>query len=108
MSKDFIKKALRESLNEKVEAQSKEQSDTYDTDYKEVQDKLLNGVLKASQIMEKSGLGKADDATARSLFMKKLKREKNSEGSVYKFDANELKAIKHIVANPNANTGSSK
>lgn len=106
MSKDFIKKKLRESLNEKAEAQSKEKNDTYDTDYKEVQNKLLNGVLKASQIMAKAGLGKADNATDRSLFGKKLHQAKNDDGSVYRFSAEELKALKHILSNPNSVTKS--
>ena len=102
MSNDLIKQKLRESLLE-AEEQQKER-DSYESDYKEIQSKLLGGVLKASQIMQKSGLGDHLDANKRSLFMKKLKKEKNDENSEYKFSPDELKAIKQVISNPNATT----
>lgn len=108
-SKTFIKQILRESISKLTEAeeQKKEDNGSYESDYREIQNKLLGGVLKASQIMQMAGLGDHLDSTARSLFMKKLKKEKNDEGSVYKFDETELKKIKQVISNPNTVTNSS-
>lgn len=108
MSKDYIKQILRENLIE-AEAQQqaeKEKNTSYESDYKEIQNKLLNGILKMAQVMELSGIGKADSATDRSLFGKKLHMEKNNEGSVYKFSPEEVKKLKQVLSNPNSNTHS--
>lgn len=73
-----------------------------DTDYSEVQRKLKDTMLKASQVMAAAGLGNPNDATDRSLFSKKVRREKNDEGSTYQFDEKELAAIVKVLNNPAA------
>lgn len=100
--REFIKNLLRENLSE-IESKNKEKenSDSYETDYKEIQGKLIDSPLKAAQVMEKSGMGKASDATARSLFSRKLNRKKNDEGSEYKFSGDEINKLKQIINNPN-------
>ena len=57
-------------------------------------------MLKASQVMAAAGLGDPDNATDRSLFSKKLRREKNDEGGVYQFDDKELASVMKVINNP--------
>lgn len=102
MSKEFIQKLVRENLTEKEnKTEEGNNTDSYESDYKEIQNKLEGGVLKAAQIMQKTGMGKASDATARSLFSKKIRREKNSDGSEYKFSPEDINKIKQVLNNPN-------
>src|SRR4051812_46600161 len=56
-----------------------------DKDYAEVQTKLSGTILKQSQVMAAAGLGDPKDATDRSLFSKKVRKDKNDEGGQYLF-----------------------
>jgi len=106
MEKTKIKEILRENLMSKLtetepkEAPKKEHGDTYDKDYAEVQRKLDGTLLKASQVMAAAGLGNPNDATDRSLFSKKLRKEKNTEGGVYLFNDEDLAKIVKVINNP--------
>ncbi len=106
MDKNTIKRLVRENLMSKLKeakpkAPEKKESDIdYDKAYGEIQTKLDETLFKASQVMEAAGLGKADDATARSLFIKKLHKEPNGQGSFYKFNTDELAKIIKVINNP--------
>jgi hypothetical protein len=101
MKKSEIKEILRESLiqiNEEKEKKKKKKN--YTKNYGELQRKLDGTMLKASQVMAAAGLGDPDNATDRSLFSKKLRREKNDEGGVYQFDDKELASVIKVINNP--------
>jgi hypothetical protein len=101
MKKSEIKEILRESLiqiNEEKEKKKKKKN--YTKNYGELQRKLDGTMLKASQVMAAAGLGDPDNATDRSLFSKKLRREKNDEGGVYQFDDKELASVMKVINNP--------
>lgn len=101
MKKSEIKETLRESLiqiNEEKEKKKKKKN--YTKNYGELQRKLDGTMLKASQVMAAAGLGDPDNATDRSLFSKKLRREKNDEGGVYQFDDKELASVMKVINNP--------
>lgn len=100
--REFIKNLLRENLSE-IESKNKEKenSDSYETDYKEIQRMLNHTMIKKSNVMQAAGMGRADDATARSLFNRKLNRAANEEGSHYSFNPDELTKLKQILSNPN-------
>jgi hypothetical protein len=106
MEKSYISKILRESLMGKLtetepkEAPAKEHGDEYEKSYQEIQRKLNGTLLKASQVFAAAGLGDPNDATSRSLNSKKLRRDKNEEGSTYQFDAEELAKIVKVINNP--------
>lgn len=100
MSKKTIKAKLRESLNSLVKVN--EGDENRDKEYAEIQRKLDGTMLKASQVMAAAGLGKPDNATDRSLFSKKLRREKNEEGGVYQFNDDDLAVIMKVINNPTA------
>lgn len=102
MEKNRIKEILREGMmNPKLtEDQEKKENKNYNKDYTYVQEKLSDGLLKASQVMAAAGLGKEDDATDRSLFSKKLRKFKNPEGGTYMFSDDELAAIVKVINNP--------
>lgn len=106
MEKKDIKIKVRESLlNTLKETEPKAAPDNgkdknYAKNYQEIQRKLDGTMLKASQVMAAANLGDPDDATARSLFSKKLRRDTNEEGGVYQFDEKELAAIIKIINNP--------
>ena len=110
MNKLKIKEILRESLTQtvrEVERPSKDSSnndnhteDNYEKDYGELERKLDGTMLKASQVMKAAGLGSPDDATARSLFSKKVRREKNDEGGLYQFSEEDLASIMKVINNP--------
>ena len=110
MEKNRIKAILRENLFSKLketapkaepnEAPVKEKNVNYEKDYSEVQRKLQDTMLKQSQVMAASGLGSPDDATARSLFSKKVRKDKNDEGGQYLFNDEELAAIVKVINNP--------
>jgi len=113
MDKRQIKNVLREGLFSKLEEAPKEQSQeapksspkkhiNYDKEYAEVQNKLQDTMLKQSQVMAAAGLGDPDDATARSLFSKKVRKDTNDEGGQYLFDDQELAMVIKVLNNPAA------
>lgn len=109
MGKDRIKQILRENLGqfpvreaEPKQAEGSDKNQNYEKEYAEVQDKLQNTMLKQSQVMKAAGLGNPNDATARSLFSKKVRKDKNEEGGVYLFDDKELASIIKVLNNPAA------
>jgi hypothetical protein len=95
MKKNTIKTILRESFNV-----NESEGNNTEKDYAEIQRKLDGTMLKASQVMAAAGLGNPDDATDRSLFSKKLRREKNDEGGLYQFNDEELGTIMKVINNP--------
>ena len=108
--KNTIKNRLRESLMGKLTetdpkpaqnaAPAKEKGENYDKDYDEVQTKLQNTMLKQSQVMAAAGLGKPDNATDRSLFSKKVRKDTNDEGGQYVFDDRELASVIKVFNRP--------
>ena len=103
MEKSQIKAILRETfvLPVKEEEQGEpKKNPNHDKDYAFVQNKLNGTMLKASQVMASAGLGNPDDATDRSLFSKKLRKEKNDEGGLYQFSDKELSAVVKVINNP--------
>jgi len=108
MEKNIIKLKLRESLmgklteTEPTEAPNKKKSGNYEKDYSSIQSKLTDTMLKQSQVMKAAGLGNPDDATDRSLFSKKVRKEKNDEGGTYLFDDQELAKLVKVLDNPPA------
>ena len=112
MEKNTIKAILRENLLSKLketapkaepnEAPAKDKNVNYEKDYSEVQRKLDGTMLKQSQVMAASGLGSPDDATARSLFSKKVRKDKNDEGGQYLFSDDELARVIKVISNPSA------
>lgn len=122
MSKEIIKAILRENIFDKIKEASPtppteggetktgsgKDNKKYIDDYHEVQRKLDGTMLKASQVMQAAGLGQSDDATARSLFAKKLKQEKNDEGGTYRFDEKELASIIKVINNPSSYLNTTK
>ena len=118
MKKSEIKAILRENIFSKLkEAEPKETSKeipkspaekggeenkSYEKNYAEVQRKLTGIMFKQNQIMAAAGLGKPDDATARSLFSKKVNKEKNEEGGQYLFNDEELASVIKVINNPTA------
>ena len=112
MEKNRIKEILRESLlsqiketepkTEPKEAPAKKDNKNYDKDYSEVQTKLQNTMLKQSQVMAAAGLGNPNDATDRSLFSKKVRKDKNDQGGQYLFDDRELASVIKVLNNPAA------
>lgn len=98
MEKNKIKEILRESLN--VVNEENQHGDSYEKSYSELQRKLDGTMLKASQVMAAAGLGSPKNATDRSLFSKKIRREKNDEGGVYQFDEKELASVMKVINNP--------
>jgi hypothetical protein len=99
MEKTRIKEILREgfktNIQEEVDSKVK-----YEKDYTFVQTKLKDTMLKMNQVMGKAGLGNPKDATDRSLFSKKVHKEKNSEGGQYLFDEKELASVVKVLSNP--------
>lgn len=107
MEKTKIKKLLRETFVAPiVEKEEKEENDkknkSTEKDYGEVTRKLDGTMLKGSQVMAAAGLGNPKNATDRSLFSKKVRREKNDEGGLYQFNDEELAKIMKIINNPAA------
>jgi hypothetical protein len=111
MEKNIIKAILRESLNvtegedkktgkkNKNTEKDNTENDNTENDYGEIQRKLDDTLLKASGAMEAAGLGKRKNATDRSLFSKKLRREKNDKGGQYQFSDEELGKIMKVLNN---------
>ena len=108
MEKNRIKAILRENLMGLTETEPKETSGesdhnrNYEKDYSEVQNKLQNTMLKQSQVMAAAGLGNPKNATDRSLFSKKVRKDKNDEGGQYLFDDKELASVIKVLNNPAA------
>jgi hypothetical protein len=107
MEKTKIKELLRETFVAPiVEKEEKEEKDkknkNTEKDYGEVTRKLDGTMLKSSQVMAAAGLGNPKNATDRSLFSKKVRREKNDEGGMYQFNDEELAKIMKIINNPAA------
>jgi hypothetical protein len=112
MNKFKIKEILRESLTQTVSEVEKPSKDTtksdnktndnYEKDYGELERKLDGTMLKASQVMAAAGLGSPKSATDRSLFSKKVRREKNDEGGIYQFSNEDLSSIMKVINNPAA------
>lgn len=108
MKKSTIKAKLREALAIPVKEEAQGGGTKHKMDYSEIQRKLDGTLLKASQVMSAAGLGNPDDATARSLFSKKLRQETNDEGGVYSFDEKELASIIKVINNPTSYLGAKK
>ena len=105
MEKNRIKEILRESLTPPILETADNEAvgnKNRDKDYAEVQTKLQNTMLKQSQVMAAAGLGDPNDATDRSLFSKKVRKDKNDEGGVYQFDDKELASVYKVLNNPAA------
>ena len=100
MEKNKIKEILRESFVFPMKEEEKTHGSGYEKHYGELERKLDGTMLKASQVMAAAGLGNPNDATDRSLFSKKLRREKNEDGGVYQFDEEELASVMKVVNNP--------
>lgn len=106
MEKSRIKYLLRESLSfpmqeaAPAEGDGKKDNAKYEKDYNFVQQKLDGTLLKANQVMAAADLGNPDDATDRSLFSKKLRKEKNDEGGQYLFNDDDLAKIINVINNP--------
>ena len=102
MEKNIIKAILRESLNvtEGEDKKTGKKNKNTEKDYAEIQRKLDGTMLKASQVMAAAGLGDPKNATDRSLFSKKLRREKNDEGGLYQFSDEQLGKIMKVINNP--------
>jgi len=106
MEKQTIKEILRENLmgrikeTEPKQAPKEKTNKNYEKEYSEVQSKLTNTMLKQSQVMAAAGLGNPDDATDRSLFSKKVRKDKNDDGGQYLFDDLELASVIKVLNNP--------
>jgi hypothetical protein len=109
MDKHIIKSILREfveakSINE-AKKKKKKSVDKTDKDYASLQNKLIDSeILTQAGVMQAAGLGDADNATDRSLFSKKLRKSKNDDGGMYKFNSSEISDISKVVNNPLAFT----
>ncbi len=110
MKKKDIKARLRESIMgqmreaepKQTQEPSKKDEKSYDKEYVEVQNKLSGTMLKQSQVMAAAGLGDPKDATDRSLFSKKVRKDKNDQGGTYMFDEKELASVVKVLNNPAA------
>jgi hypothetical protein len=106
MEKNRIKAILREAFNVPMkeaapaEGEGKADNAKYEKDYNFVMQKLDGTLLKANQVMAAAGLGNPKDATDRSLFSKKLRKEKNDEGGQYLFNDDDLAKIINVINNP--------
>jgi hypothetical protein len=112
-NKLFIKAVLRENFLPVVETETSpsttekkksddKQTNRVETNYSELERKLSGTLLKANQVMAAAGLGDPDNASDRSLFSKKIRREKNDEGGLYMFSPDDLDKIIKVINNPTA------
>jgi hypothetical protein len=96
MNKNFLKKSLRENLGIfEADKDNNPGRKNMTGDYAYVED-AMNNIGAPSQVdVMKGALGIDDDKSGvnRSLFGKKLRREKNEDGSKYLFDDDELSKI---------------
>jgi hypothetical protein len=74
----------------------------FEKNYSWVERKLNGGILKMNKAMYYANLGDPDNASDRSLFSKKVHREKNEEGSTYQFDEEELSRLIDVINNPSS------
>jgi hypothetical protein len=105
-NRNFIKQTLREgfepnSMDMGAEAPIEEAHGTKDNAgegaYGRLKEILSNDIINhAGVIRRMKGWGDAD-ATARSLFRKKLHQEKNDEGGTYEFEESEVEDIFSIL-----------
>ncbi len=105
MEKSIIKTKLRENLMGELtetepKATPKKDNSNYEKSYAEIQRKLDGTLLKASQVMGAAQLGDPEDATDRSLFSKKLRKDTNDQGGQYLFNDDELAKIIKVINNP--------
>lgn len=91
--KDIIKTKLHEAFIKNETNDS--EKDISSSKYNKIQTLLKNDIFNHSAIIRK--LWGDDDATKRSLFRKKLEREKNDNGTPYEFDDTELTKISDIL-----------
>ena len=98
--KESLKSYIQEAKKKKKSEDDKENKTK--ANYQGLEDKLIGTMLKQSQVMAAAGLGDPKSATDRSLFSKKLRREKNELGGVYEFSEDELASVTKVVSNPAA------
>jgi hypothetical protein len=92
--KEFIKNKLKENIGiHEKDDQKKEEGGG--GKYQKIVNLLKNPIFNHSEVIRK--LWNEDNATKRSLFAKKLKRETNDEGSTYEFNDEELTKIVGIL-----------
>lgn len=110
MEKNKIKELLREDiLNEgggnsphinkpkEIRSSDKEANDNkYDKIVKLLDNDIFNHAAICRRMKGPTWAGK-DEATNRSLFRKKLKKEKNDDGTPYEFDAEDIGDIQKIM-----------
>jgi len=113
MSKDYIRKVLREGLmGEAPQADaaghqgagqaSGQHRDNHEDkategDYERLRGILNNPIINHAGVIEQ--LWGTKDATKRSLFRKKLAKDTNDEGGVYEFDKEEMAKLFSILDN---------
>ena len=96
--RDFIKNKLVEARDiEKPKETSAPEGGG--SKYNKIQALLGNEIFNHSEIIRQLWGDDGDDATARSLFGKKLNGDTNDTGSVYSFDESELSKIATILMN---------
>lgn len=98
-NKDLIKKILRENVTivEDNKEQDPDKEKATPGQYERIQRLLANNIFNHAGIMEK--LWGDSNSTQRSLFGKKLHKDKNDEGSTYEFSKEEVAKIMSILHN---------
>ena len=128
MNKDFIKTKLRENLFDKIREAGKnteeeetknsrpkkdkdsnksdaknkdEESRSTKMDYNDVQNYFDKDLAFSQVAVMKKALGWEDDKVGanRSLFGKMLHQDKNDEGGLYQFDADQLDRVRTAIKN---------
>ena len=123
MKKDFIKTKLRETLFDKIREAGKsteasgerkdkdvnksdaknkdEESRSTKMDYNDVQNYFDKDLAFSQVAVMKKALGWEDDKVGanRSLFGKMLHQDKNDEGGLYQFDADQLDRVRTAIKN---------
>jgi hypothetical protein len=128
MEKNFIKTKLRESLFDKIreagknteeptetKGQSKKDKDSNKSeaknkdeekrntkmDYNDIQNYFKKDLAFSQVAVMKKALGWEDDEVGanRSLFGKMLHQDKNDEGGLYQFDADQLDRVRTAIKN---------
>lgn len=95
MEKDKIRQLLREASKEK-----KEKEASPSAQYKRIYNLLQNNIFNHADIVEK--LWGDKNATNRSLFRKKLNRERTESGKTHQFTDEELSKIGLILMDTSA------
>lgn len=96
--KQNIKKQLR-VLSENTDKETEEKRDT-DVSYEKIVNLLQDPIINHSAVirtMAHDPWNNSSDDTNRSLFKKKVDRAKNDEGSEYRFNEEDLAAIKKTL-----------